>query len=456
MKRQLLWLLIALLVVSMVATFSLAGCKTTPTETTETTETAAAEEEPIAEKEPIKLIFWDFNVYVDSIELEKPEEEWYISKAIARFENENPGVTIEFSHQASDKAIEMLTAAAMSKSGPDIVSMWGGAYVVSIKDSLLDLSDYFTPEEIDAVQGWQNHAVSDKYYGAPFQKVATAIYYNKSLFKDAGIDPEKDYDGTYDGLLALCEKLKNAGITPLIGGVAPGWLISFFEGSIFASQLTPGTAEKTLAEILAGEKNFATTPEMVAAFKASQDLYTKGYFNNDITTITTNETLTLFAGGKGAMVFCVSYAGSFLGEALGENLGILAMPSLKADSPGFGAAVGGMGLNAIVATNYGKYPIESTNFIRFMKTYEEERNYVEDTGNLPVVKGDYNDIITDPIQQYFIKLTNVPMMLDNLMPGNVSETWEKFEPAMLSSKMSVSEFLEAMDNARDEALAAKE
>jgi hypothetical protein len=48
------------------------------------------------------------------------------------------------------------------------------------------------------------------------------------------------------------------------------------------------------------------------------------------------------------------------------------------------------------------------------------------------------------------------MYLDNQMPPQVADTWWKLESPMLSGQMSVLEFLEAMDSARDEALAASE
>ena len=449
MKKLLIWLFVIAMVVTMMISFSLAGCKEEAAIEEET-----AEEEAI-EKEPINLIFWDFGNYgVSAMQEGNPKEEWYIYKAIARFEDKNPGITIELTYQPGENSTEMLTAAAMSKKGPDVVSLWGGTYVTSIKDSLLVLNDYFTPEEIAVVQGWQNHAVDDKYYGAPIITSSTGIFYNKSIFKDAGIDPENDYDGTYDGLLALCEKLKNVGITPLIAGASDGWGLSFIEGSIFASQFTPGTAEKTMAEIMAGEKNFATTPEMVAAFQANQDLYTRGYYNDDAPTITWSESNTLFLNGKGAMKpdgTGMLYAFS---KALGEDLGLLLMPSLKADSPGFGVTIGAIGTNALAATNYGKYPIESTNFIKFMRTYDEEKEFLKATGNLPCVKGDYSGI-GDPLLEY-VNVTNIALYLDNQMLPQVSDTWWKLESVMLSNQMSVLEFLEEMDSARDEALAASE
>lgn len=57
MKKVFLWMLVATVVVSMVAAFSLAGCKTTTTETTAAAETTAADEATAAETTAAGMVF---------------------------------------------------------------------------------------------------------------------------------------------------------------------------------------------------------------------------------------------------------------------------------------------------------------------------------------------------------------------------------------------------------------
>jgi ABC-type glycerol-3-phosphate transport system substrate-binding protein len=467
MKKLLLSIFAILVAAFMVISLSFIGCQaTTETaaeteaaeETTAAAETEAAEETTAAAEteaaEPVNLVFWEFGNYaMSALEEGLPQEEWYISKAISRFEAEYPGVTVELSYQPGEKGAELLTAAAMAKEGPDVVSMWGGQYVKDISDSLLDLREYFTQEEIDAVMGWEHHAIGDKYFGAPVRSDTTCILINKALFAQAGIDPETDYDGTLDGLIAMCEEFKSQGITPLIGGVSDGWGLSFIEGSIYVSQLGPGKSEEVLGEILAGERDFVSTPEIVAAYQANQDLYASGYYNEDAPTIPQSEADTLFISGAGAMKPHNASNLLIFINGMGDDLDIIQMPALEADSAGFGTTIGSIGTNAICATNYGEYPVESTNFIRFLRTFEEEQEYIKDTGGLPSVKGEFTGL--NPIYNK-INITKVVDFLDNLMPPGVSATWWKLEGQMLAGQITVDEFLEAMDTARDEALAISE
>lgn len=462
MKRIAIWLLIIMFITSF--TLFIIGCKEEAIPAEEVVEEVApaeeaeeevtpAEEEEISE--PVSLLFWNFGVYgISYLEREAEKSDWYISKAIKRFEERNPGVTIELATQEGFKVIEMMSAAAMSGEGPDIVGMWGGNYVKNIKDALLPLNDFFTPEEMAIVHNWENHTFDGNNYGAPIRTMVASIFYNKKIFEDVGINVSKDYDGTYESFVAICEKIKNAGIIPLINGVADGWGLSFIEGSLFVSQTTE---PKTLiADIISGKKDFSETPEFITAFKAAQDLYSKGYYNEDVVSINRPESLTIFANGGGAMFPSISFDFFDFKEGLGDDLGVMAMPSMKSDSPNFKACVGGVGADVVVATNFGKHPIEATNFIRFLRTYEEEKIFVKETGELPCIDGDYSDVLFDPLQEEFLKFGPVEMMLDNLMPGNVADTWFSLEPVLLSGQMSVEDFLAEMDLARDEALAASE
>ncbi len=457
-------LLVTLLIVAFAAGFVFTGigCKEEAAETEEIAETEEAAEVEEAEEaeeeevaEPVELLFWNFGVYgISYLERESEKSEWYISKAIKRFEEENPGITIELATQEGSNVIEMMSAAAMAGEGPDIVGMWGGNYVKTIKDSLLPLNDYFTPEEMSIVHDWENHTFDGNSYGAPIRTMIANIYYNKKIFEDVGIDVTQDYNGTYESLIEISEKIKNAEVTPLIHGVADGWGLSFLEGSLFVSQtLDPGTL---IADIISGKKNFSETPEFITAFEAAQDLYTRGYYNEDVISINRAESLTIFANGGGAMFPSISFDFFDFKEGLGDDVGVMPMPSIELDSPNFGACVGGVGSDAIVATNFGEHPIEATDFIRFLRTYDEERIFVKETGEIPSVDGDYSDVLFDPVQEEFLKLGPVEMMLDNLMPGNVADTWFSLESVMLSGQITVEEFLAEMDLARDEALEAGE
>ena len=68
-----------------------------------------------------------------------------------------------------------------------------------------------------------------KYYGVPFDWGAVGMFYNKALFKQAGLDPEKP-PTTWTELLDAVKALKAAGITPIAIGEKDKWPGHFWYG----------------------------------------------------------------------------------------------------------------------------------------------------------------------------------------------------------------------------------
>lgn len=462
MKKIVILAVIIVFVLSMA--FTSMSCKEEAASTTdEATEESAveAEEEETEEAteevktEEIKLLLWSFGIFsVTLIEQEnaKDESEWYINEAIARFEDANPGIKVEYFEEEGKKSTELLTATGMAGSGPDVIGLWGGTNVLNVKDILLPLNDFFTEEEMEQNKGWEFHMEDGNYYGCPITTQVSTIYINKSLFEQAGVDPS-EYDGTYDSFFQLCEKIKNAGIVPLCLGVADGWANSFLEGSLYSSQVAD--AESEFKEMAKGNSNFADNEELITAFKAVQDLYSNGFFNDDVATINFDEATTKFAAGEAAMYCTATWDVTSLENIFGEDLGVIPMPSISADSVNFGTTIGGQGVNAVCVTNYSEHPEEAMRLLKFLRSYEEEKERFKKTGQLPSILGDYSDVVISPILGELSKMTNVTFFLDNLLPGDTAGRWFAYESLMLTGEMSVEDFLSEWDIARDEALMAE-
>ncbi len=63
-------------------------------------------------------------------------------------------------------------------------------------------------------------------YGVARDVAEVVLWYNKALFKQAGVDPASLE--TWDGFLAAVQKLKDAGITPLALGAKDKWPAHFW------------------------------------------------------------------------------------------------------------------------------------------------------------------------------------------------------------------------------------
>jgi raffinose/stachyose/melibiose transport system substrate-binding protein len=447
--------IIALSVI-LVASLSLYGCQAAQETVKEVAEGATVEIKEAAEEtegsaEKVELVFWDFGNYAVSAleqELNTDPDEWYINEAITRFEEANPNISVEYFGQDGDKATEMMMATGLAGSGPDVVSIYGGQFTLIVKDVLQPLNDYFTEEEMAQINGWE-HGMDDEgnYYAAPIQTQVTFISYNKKLFSEAEVDPV-EYDGSLASLLEICTKVKSAGIVPLVLGAADGYGPTFLEGSLFASECADYRAD--IKELTSGNTKFVDSQKFIDTFEAMQKFWNESFFNEDIATIEFAEGTQKFVNGEAAMAVSGSWDALVISKNLGDDFGMLPMPSIKADSVNFGAAIGGLGGDSVALTSYTKHPEEAVKFIKFLRSYDEDFKRFEKTGELPSVKGDYSSADVPQVLRDLAKMTEsgkIVYFIDNMMPGIVVDQWFSNGGLMITDQMTVRDFLAIFDKA---------
>lgn len=158
------------------------------------------------EQGPIVLKFWTH---------EDPNRTRIENRYIREFEAANPGIRIERTTQASSKIIELVQTAFAANSGPDIFNL-------SIEDEYQYIANgrvapvnpraagYKDMEELTATYaaGMLDPVTIDgKVYGLPLELTNWCIFINKKVFRSAGLDPEKDYPGTWEDMADISEKL---------------------------------------------------------------------------------------------------------------------------------------------------------------------------------------------------------------------------------------------------------
>ena len=248
MKKSLLWSLIVLLVVSVMATFSLAGCK-------EAEETVAAdEEEAVAEEtsepdeesmieEPVE----EFTLYVISHREFSEALMELMDTLDDEFESAHPGVTVQRDFMTFTDWSKVSELRLTSDNPPDIFVANNGEAGMGLmvrSGLLLDLTPYAEEfgwfDKID--QGLLNsmsYTVDGKVFGegnlygmAPLSE-EVGVYYNKQKFSEAGAK----VPSTYEEFISLIEMFKEKGETPLMLGNIEGWPATHVFGEILFSLL---------------------------------------------------------------------------------------------------------------------------------------------------------------------------------------------------------------------------
>ena len=154
----------------------------------------------------IEITFWTH---------EDPNRTEIENRYITEFEQANPGVKIKRVTSASGKIQELILTAFAANQGPDIFNMSiedEYAYIVNERLAPVDFEAAGYPN-IQAIYDAYIPGVLDpatykgKLYGLPLELTNWCIYVNKKIFRDAGLDPEKDYPKTWEEMVEVSDKI---------------------------------------------------------------------------------------------------------------------------------------------------------------------------------------------------------------------------------------------------------
>ncbi len=127
----------------------------------------------------------------------------------------HPNVTINITRQASTKLIELVQTAFAAGEGPDIFNLSINdeyPFIVNGRVAPMDYEATGYKNAEDAknayLSGMLDPVTYDgEIYGLPLELTNWCIFINKNVFKDAGLDPEKDYPKTWVEMVEVSLKL---------------------------------------------------------------------------------------------------------------------------------------------------------------------------------------------------------------------------------------------------------
>lgn len=221
----------------------------------------------------------------------------------AEFKAANPGVDIvteSYPDQPYQEKIKIYTTA---KQLPDVFKYWS---FTTLLKPLVDAKavvalDRAKFEKLGYMAGALDSNVYDgKLYGIPVSGDLWVVYYNKKLFKDAGVAAPP---ATMDELLAMVPKFKAKGIIPMATDGKDAWplCITF---DLLEWRLS---GDQTLVQKALDRKVKFTDPVFVKAAKQLQDLVKAGLFQEDLMVSDYGAAKNLFGQGKAAMYLMGSW-----------------------------------------------------------------------------------------------------------------------------------------------------
>ena len=136
--------------------------------------------------QPVEIEYWQYT-FAQRVQA--------IDELIKRFEAANPGIKVKHTHVPYDDFRLKIAAAIPAGQGPDVVQLFYGWLQDYLKAKLLQPlpTELFPAAEIerDFFPIVKQMKVDGHYYALPTAVRSLALFWNKKLFEEAGLDPAK-------------------------------------------------------------------------------------------------------------------------------------------------------------------------------------------------------------------------------------------------------------------------
>lgn len=255
-----------------------------------------------------------------------------INDLVKQFNKENPQynlVATPVDHEAFKTSIRVMLAGG---NPPDLFSYWAGARVQFIVDAgqLAPIDDVYAANKLNdlfppAVK--QGCTYNGHKYFLPLTQHFVAFFYNKAVFKKAGVEPPK----TWDEFLNVCEKIKASGVKPIALGSKERWPAQFW----LDYPLLRTAGPEYRAKLMAGKASY-TDPQVVTAFKMWKECLDKGYFVDNPNAYDWAEASTMVGKGTAAMTLMGTWFMQLdkqIGWTAGKDYDFFRFPDVKSGVP---------------------------------------------------------------------------------------------------------------------------
>ena len=369
MFKKKLTLLIAMV---LVLSLALTGCSTKSKDSGATTkDTSGLKGE---------LVYW-------SMWNETEPQAEVIKSAIEDFTKLNPGVSIKVQWNGRDIRKTLKSALDANQQ----IDMWDDGsdnMVKNYQNYLLKLDDYYGKQYpttngkaykdsvmTSLVELVKTYSTDKAIYAVPYQPFIVSVMYNKDHFEKAGITSAPK---TWEEFLAVSQKLKDKGFTPLTVDDA-------YMDLLIGSHLAKYIGEKAVEELVKDKTGAKwDNPAVKMAIKDYEDLVAKGYVSNQVATNKFPAGQQEVASGKVSMYLNGSWLPNEIKNATGPDFkwGEFAYPAVKDGVEGTNANIygsQGYGINKNTKSADAAFA-----FIVFMTTGKWDKELADKTIGAPV------------------------------------------------------------------------
>ncbi|RKT36055.1 carbohydrate ABC transporter substrate-binding protein (CUT1 family) [Microbacterium sp. AG1240] len=350
---------------------------------------------------------------------------------VSDFEAANDGVQVELNVVPYDQMFSNIDAQLSAGNAPDLFRVdYGNLGVYSSQDQLLDVSPYFTDDEISAFTPamWEAVSYDGTPYGVPHQTDVSALVVNTEMLAAAGVTdlPTTQADAwTWDEFADVAAKLKTslpADVYPFVYnwqlGGTPRWLSWLFQadGALLADDgVTPAIDSAAGSETVDFTRSFFEKGWVPPTSSVKATTYADAFF--------TEESV--------AMAFAGSFVVPDIDNLAGFEWTALPMPVNERGATDLGG-------NAMVASKETDQPDLAASFLKFMVDAENMTTFCAATNELPT----RTDI--DPASiDFAVRPDVMPVFVEQASTIEPSDVAQLTSPYLAPIAVSMQDQLEA-------------
>ncbi|MBW4839856.1 MAG: ABC transporter substrate-binding protein [Paenibacillaceae bacterium] len=213
------------------------------------------------------------------------------------------------------------------------------------------------------------------------------VVYNKDIFDDLGLSIPTNFEE----FLAVCEKIKASGVTPVFMPYKDNWSANIWPAAAFANFVSKNDPT-FFDELNNNKRKWSDIPEFQTFLEQQYEVYKKGYTNTDVLSDSYDMAVGKFLKKEVAMMFM----GDWLIEGVLQqdpnmHLGVFPIPSEQDASLG-ASPLGGQ----LFIPKKAKHLAEAKEFLNFMGSKEIAQKIVDSKGYV----SNLNDVNTPELPAY--------------------------------------------------------
>ena len=374
-----------------------------------------------------------------------------LAAVVAGFEDQCPDVKVKVSNIEPDAYKTKIRVVLGGDKPPDVYFVWSGEKMLHNfvrGGNCLDITQYLDANSAQwrsriVEASLQPYTFDTKTYGVPYLLQCTFFLYNKDMFAQHGVEIPR----TWAELVAVCEKLKDAGVTPIALGNKEKWPAHHFPCVLF--QRLMGN-EAVMAQYDPLGPGDYSGPAWIEGLRMFRELYDAGAFNPSPNGVSRADARAMFYGERAAMFYTGTWDFAQLTDK-GEA------PSSfwdKWDFFNFPAVEGGKGdqealagaADGYVISSKTKNPQAAVAFLKHLTSVDAAKGFADQCKELVQVKGAVGEDNANWYLRKYAKLVADAKVIspwtDTMMERSVAEALMNGVQGMLAGQKTPEQIMD--------------